>query len=261
MTEQKAFMRLMTYNILDGAADTLQEIIEVVKKESPDYLTLNEANTFAANDNKVLKDFARETNFPYFDIALSGEYDYHVAVLSKYPFKSVHKLQPLARACLIALIDSPLGEISIASLHLTPYSEDLRHPEIDLILDFQQQYPHKILMGDMNSLSKNDKYDEKIIADFNETQIKKFTSNGKLRFDAIEKILSTGYQDSAVLLNKNNETTVPTPSNNDSAHAAMRLDYIFLSSSLSVQLSAYEVVKNERTNKASDHYPVIIDFN
>lgn len=253
-------MKVMTYNILDGAVDTLQEIVEVVKKESPDYLTLNEANTFASGDNKILKVFAQETNFPYFDIALSGEYDYHVAVLSKYPFKSVNKLQPLARACLITLIDSPLGELSIASLHLTPYSEDLRHPEIDLILDFQKEYPNKILMGDMNSLSKNDGYDERIIADFNKTQIKKFTGNGKLRFDAIDKILSTGYQDSAVLLGKNKETTVPTPSNNDSSHAQMRLDYIFLSNSLSTHLSSYEVIKNELTNKASDHYPVVIEF-
>jgi len=250
----------MTYNILDGAVNTLPRIIEVIKKESPDYLTLNEANTFASDDNKILKEFAKEANFPYFDIALSGEYDYHVAVFSKYKFKSVNKLQPLARACSITLIASPFGELSIASLHLTPYSEDLRHPEIDLILDFQKQYPNKILMGDMNSLSKNDGYNKNIITDFNEVQVKKFTSDGKLRFDAIDKILITGYQDSAVLLGKNKDTTVPTSSNRDSAHAQMRLDYIFLSSSLSTHLSSYNVIKNELTNRSSDHYPVVVEI-
>src|SRR3989338_2335619 len=98
-------MKLMTYNILDGASETLSEIIEIVKKESPDYLTLNEANTFARDDSKILKEFAISTGFKFFDIALSGKHDYHVAVFSKYPFKGVHKLQPLARACLIALIE------------------------------------------------------------------------------------------------------------------------------------------------------------
>src|SRR3989338_3820292 len=138
-------MKLMTYNILDGAVTTLSEVAEIVKIESPDYLTLNEANTLAANDNKILKNFARETNFPYFDIALSGEYDYHVAAFSKYPFKKVHTLQPLARACLITFIDTDFCELSITSLHLTPYSEDLRHPEIDLIMNFQKQYDNRIL--------------------------------------------------------------------------------------------------------------------
>ena len=52
----------MTYNILDGASETLSEIIEIVKKESPDYLTLNEANTFARDDSKILKEFARQKN-------------------------------------------------------------------------------------------------------------------------------------------------------------------------------------------------------
>lgn len=250
----------MTYNILDGAADRFSEIIQVIKRESPDYLTLNEANTFAANDHRILKEFAKATNFPYFDIALSGEYDYHVAVFSKSPLKSVHKLQPLARACLVALIDSDFGELSIASLHLSPYSEDLRHPEIDQVIDFQKQFPNKILMGDMNSLSMRDEYNESIIENFNETQIRKFTSGGKLRFDAIQKILNTGYLDSAYLKGKNKDKTVPTSSNKDSAHVQMRLDYIFLSNSLADYLSSYEVIKDELTNEASDHYPVIIEL-
>lgn len=250
----------MTYNILDGAPKTLAEIIEIVKKEAPDYLTLNEANTFAKDDNKILKEFASATGFPFFDIALSGEYDYHVAVFSKYPFKETFRLQPLARACFIALIDSPLGTLSIASLHLTPYSEDLRDPEIDLIADFQKKYENRILMGDMNSLSRDDQYDPIIISNFNEILIKKFTTDGKLRFDAIDKILSVGYFDSAVQLGKNKENTVPTPASLDSAHAKTRLDYIFLSESLIPRLKNYSVIKNILTEKASDHYPVTIEL-
>ncbi len=77
----------MTYNIFNGAVDKLSQIIEIVNSESPDYLTLNEANTFANNDNEILKKFAQATNLPHFDLALSGERDYHVAVFSKYPLK------------------------------------------------------------------------------------------------------------------------------------------------------------------------------
>ncbi|MDO8657957.1 MAG: hypothetical protein Q7K55_04405 [Candidatus Levybacteria bacterium] len=247
----------MTYNILDGAKDRLELVINAVKRESPDYLTINEANTFAENDNKILKYVAQKTGLSNFNIALSGEYNYHVAVFSKYPFKEVHKLQPLMRACLVALVDTELGPISIASLHLTPYSEDLRHPEIDIILNFQKNYNNRILMGDMNSLSKYDNYNPDIIKNFNEKQLKKFTTNGKFRFDAIEKIMSTGYFDTAWQLGKNKENTVPTPVNKDDAHSNMRLDYIFISESLLPKLTEYSVIKNELTDKASDHYPII----
>lgn len=250
----------MTYNILNGGEAGLDLVIEVVKRESPDYLTINEANTFAADDNKVLKDFANKTGFKYYELALSGEYDYHVAALSKYPLKQVHKLQPLMRACIISVIETELGDISVSSLHLTPYTEDLRHPEIDLILDYQSKYKNRVLMGDMNSLSPNDGYSSDMIKGFNEMQLKKFTTDGKLRFDAISKILSHEYVDSAVKLGKNKEHTAPTTINEYSAHSNMRLDYVFLSKALSSHLKSYNVVKDDLTNKASDHFPVIVEL-
>jgi exodeoxyribonuclease-3 len=253
-------MKLMTYNILNGGEAGIDLVIDVVKQHAPDYLTINEANTFTANGHAILKKIANEANFPYYELALSGEYDYHVAALSKYPFKKVQKLTPLMRACIIALVETELGDISIASLHLTPYTEDLRHPEIDLITNYQKQYKNTILMGDMNSLSKYDNYDENMIKNFNEMQLKKFTTDERLRLDAIEKILSVGYFDSAYELKKNEEYTAPTAINEYGAHSNMRLDYIFLSQSLLPHLKSYEVVKDEHTEKASDHYPVCIEL-
>lgn len=248
----------MTYNILNGATEALPQVIDVVRAETPDYLTLNETNTFAKNDHKILKEFAQAANFPYFDMALSGEGDYHVAIFSKYPFQETHKLQPLARACFIAVVNTELGPISIASLHLTPSSEDERLPEIDLILAHQNRYKHKILMGDMNSLSPDDGYNPAITKNFNDMQLKKFTTAGKLRFDAIQKILATGYTDPAVTLGKNREHTAPTSINEYYAHSDMRLDYIFLSASLLSHLQSYAVIKNTLTETASDHYPVTV---
>lgn len=252
-------MRLMTYNIFNGGEERLPLIIEVIKREKPDYVTLNESNTFAANNNEILKRVASAVNLPYCDLALSGQYDYHVAVLSKYPLKEVSKLQPLMRACLITRIDSELGSISIASLHLTPDTEDLRHPEIDLIVNSQRAYQNRILMGDMNSLAKHDNYPPQVIEIFNDTQLKKFTTDSKLRFDAIDKIISSGYHDSAQHLGKNEESTIPTEINQDPAHnTKLRLDYIFVSKPLLPHLADYSVIKNGLTNKASDHHPVVI---
>lgn len=253
-------MKMMTYNILNGGLERLSLIIDTIKKESPDYLTINEANTFALNNNEILKHVAKESDFTYFDIALSGEQDYHVAVFSKYPFLKIDKPQPLARACLIEKIKTEIGELSIASLHLTPYTEDLRHSEIDLILKVQQKNKNKILVGDMNSLSKFDKYKPEMTKGFNEMQTKKFTTNGKLRFDAIDKIMSVGYHDAAYELKKNFTHTAPTFINEYFAHTNMRLDYIFLSESLLSNLRNYSVITNKITAKASDHYPIVVEL-
>ena len=253
-------MKLMTYNILDGAINTLLQVIEIVNQTSPDFLTLNEANTFAENDHKLLEEFADKTNFSHFEIALSGEGNYHVAVFSKFPFIETKKLQPLSRACLITTINSPFGLLSVASLHLSPFSEDTQHGEIDLIVNAQKEYPNRILMGDLNSLSRIDKYDEKIIDKFNEAQRKKFTKDGELRYDAIDKILSVGYFDPAIKMDKNMEPTVPTAANKDNTHGNMRLDYIFLSESLMPHLLNYSVIRTKLTDQASDHYPVTIEL-
>lgn len=92
------FMKLMTYNIFNGGGDRLPLILDVIKKENPDFLTLNEANTWVANDHRIFKQVAAALNLPYFDIALSGHGDYHVAVFSKYKLEYVQKLQLLERA-------------------------------------------------------------------------------------------------------------------------------------------------------------------
>ena len=99
---------------------------------------------------------------------------------------------------------------------------------------------------------------EKTIKTFNKMQLEKFTTDRKLRFDAIDKILSTGYIDTAYVLNKNKEYTAPTSINEYDAHSNMRLDYIFLSQSLLPHLSDYNVIKNKLTEKTSDHYPITV---
>lgn len=71
-------------------------------------------------------------------------------------------------ACVVGLIDTPIGELSIGSFHLTPYSEAQRIPEIDLILNEQKNNRNKILMGDINFLSRHDNYDQSIIKFFND---------------------------------------------------------------------------------------------
>lgn len=248
----------MTYNILDGSLESLPAVIEIVNNEAPDFLCINEANTFYANDKAELKKFSHAVNMPFSALASSGKDDYHVAILSKHSLKSVQTITPLDRACVASVIDTPFGEIAVGSFHLTPYSEERRLKEITWILEYFHEFPRVILMGDFNALSPKDSYPEKFAETFNETQKKKFTVDGKVRMDVIQKVLENGYSDAAIAMGKNQEMTVPTPSNKDAAHAQMRLDYIFVSERLRPFLTEYTVIKNQLTDTASDHYPVCV---
>ncbi|MFA5024444.1 MAG: endonuclease/exonuclease/phosphatase family protein [Patescibacteria group bacterium] len=249
-------MKLMAYNILHGGQERLGFIMAAIKKESPDFLTINEANNFLDNDGKIIKEFSQEIGLPYYSIT-STAVGYTVVFLSKTAINKTTVLMPGKREVLLTEVDSEFGPLSFASLHLSPTTEDVRLPEIQLIINSQKATENRVIMGDMNSLSREDKYGPEIISNFNETQLKKFTNNGQPRFEVIDAVLAANYQDTAVKLGKNKETTVPTPSNIDVAHADLRLDDIFLSESLASHLVDYRVVKNELTAKASDHYPVV----
>lgn len=257
----------MTYNIYDGGKEGLEPVIEAVKDVSPDFLTINEANGF--EEKRKLEYFAKKTKMPYYKLSLCGEEAddalWHVAVFSRLPFKEVREIKPLMRAGILAVIDSNFGEIAIIGAHLAPFKEDMRITEVDLIAKELEKYPNRVLMGDMNALSPDDGYEEDLVKGFNEIQLAKFTRRGilnenKLLFDAIRKIKKLGYIDAALLFGKEKEFTAPTAIKKDSAHNNMRLDYIFISEFLKNKVKDYEVVKNELTEKASDHYPVVVEL-
>lgn len=254
-------MKLMTYNILNGGEDRIELITRVILNEKPDFLVINEANGFNKNDNQKLNVFAEQIGLPHSNLSLSGEYEYHTAIFSKYPFTNIKQLKPMRNAGIMINIKTKFGDLSIAGIHLTPYTDDLRLKEIELIINQQKQYQNRILMGDLNSLSLSDNYNQKIIKGFNNYQLEKFTKDGKLCFDVIERIISHGYLDTANVFNEQKVNTVPTKINQDQAHSTgIRVDYIFISESLKDKVKNYSVIKNPLTEKASDHYPVIIEL-
>jgi exodeoxyribonuclease III len=254
-------MKLMTYNLLNGAIDQFDEVIKVINDIQPDFLTLNEANGFDKNNNQRLKEFAVRTKLLQCHLAICGDGDsYHVAVFSKTPFVSLKEINPMARAGILVIINSPIGEIAIVGTHLTPYTEDLRIKEANRIITALSTFKKAIIMGDLNSLSQEDGYKPSIINAFNDMQKKKFTKAGKLRFDVIRTFNKAGFADTARMLGKEKDITAPTLLNEFSAHLNMRLDYVLVSDAIKSNVQQYEVIKNDRTEKASDHYPVIIDL-
>jgi exodeoxyribonuclease-3 len=251
-------MKVMTYNIYDGAAKTLENVIDIVNAEAPDFLSLNEANGFDLHYNLLLKEFAHKTGFKYYHLEKCGDGDdYHVAVFSKIPYRLQMAVHPVSRAAIVTVLSTQLGEIVICGTHLSPHSEDVRIRELRLILHALSPYEHKIILGDLNSLSQKDSYPDSIVENFTHGQLRKFTTNNKIRYELINSLADDGFNDVAALFESRSTNTVPTPVNTDTSHSKMRLDYIMVSDSLKSLLREYAVIKNDLSDISSDHYPVV----
>lgn len=253
-------MKLMTYNILGGWEDRIDLIIETVLDESPDYLVINEANSFVPDVSGHLERLAEATELSYAVAAPSGKDTFHVLLFSKKPFDYVQFLTPLVRAGAFAMVDTALGQLTIVGTHLTPFTEDERLAEIKSILKAVETHPNTIIMGDLNALSPHDDYSHLSWEEMNTIQREKFTTDQQLRFDTIRTIEEAGFVDSAVVRDSNHMPTSPTAITHDIAHANMRLDYVFVSRPLADTVVDYRVVKTENTEIASDHYPVVVEL-
>ena len=262
-------LKIMTYNILEGTgyerAERLDIVIDVVHQVEPDILAIQEANHFDNNDYERLKKLSGSVGLPYYALALgtrrnSGR-QFHVATLSRYPFKQQQRLNHFYHASLRTAIQSDHGLISIVNAHLHPHNEEERKKEVNRMLGAQKPHQNTIILGDLNALSPHDSYEDllPLLPDYLK---KSFTKEGHIACDAITVLLNAGYHDTAAETGINHVKTMPTPL---SKHArdglTFRIDYVFVSSSLKNNIQKTEVLKSPVIEKASDHYPywIILD--
>ena len=116
-------------------------------------------------------------------------------------------------------------------------------------------------MGDFNSLSPLDKYDDaKILASMKQVGIGKF-GRGKLRKEVIQKVMDAGFIDTIKEFSKTFEYSVPTMYCKDKNHFAdLRLDYLFITRPLVDSLKNARIIRTEETNQLSDHFPLLAEF-
>lgn len=250
----------MTYNILGGSEDRIDLIVDTILDESPDFLVVNEANSFLPDVSGHLRKLADTTGLSYAAAAPSGQDTFHVLLFSEKPLDYVQFLTPLVRAGVIAVVDSIFGQLAIVGTHLTPFAEHERLTEITSILEAVKPYPNAIIMGDLNALSPDDDYRHLTYAEMNTVQREKFTADEQVRFDTIRKVEEAGFVDTAVAQERNHLPTSPTALTHDVAHANTRLDYVFVSQPLANYVVDYRVIKNRNTVIASDHYPVVVEL-
>ena len=154
-----------------------------------------------------------------------------------------------------------IGDLTGFLAHLNPRDPNARLQEVRRLIELTRSFPHTVLMGDFNSLSPHDPYDHQALLKLlHEQGIAKFGIE-TLQFDCIKFIESQGFIDVMRALQKPFTPTVPTPANDDKMHAApLRLDYVFISAGLRPFLRQATTVTTPLADIASDHYPVLADF-
>ena len=266
-------LKIISYNVYNGMkldeSEGKQQYIDWAKAQDADIIAWQEMNFFT---REKLEKFAADYGHKYAVLLKESPDDpafFPVAITSKYPIVNVNKVvDNLWHGALFA----DVGNYHFVITHMNPFWTAKRIDEINLIIDsikYSRDPNGKwIIAGDLNSFSPADKsdYDKStLLEDIKEKQKKRpileNLVNGQLSYTVQQNLLDAGYIDALKLKHKEFISTAPTKVFYDQASVPLRYDYIYVSPSLKNNVIDVKVLKDDFTDKYSDHYPVQMIIN
>jgi len=194
----------------------------------------------------------------YFTYFPKKDYEWGSVILSKFPILESYNNRRGVRQYAEAKLDIGENPLALGIAHPHPdlsESEKLKYFKEVVTSDLPNHY---ILVGDFNSVSDQDGYDRKEMVE----GFRSFAKNPEQAVDGMldRKVLpylhSIELVDSYKVAHPNQfDYTIPTDYLSKDKRSGMRIDYIICSPDFTVE-NAY-VVKNQNTEIASDHYPVV----
>jgi endonuclease/exonuclease/phosphatase family metal-dependent hydrolase len=253
-------MRIASYNIFEGAQNTLPELQSFVAQQNLDVLCIQEANGWNNGVPSRLENFAVSTGLHYYVYGDSNT-RFKLVTLSRLPIAhSKVYTEGFWHSAVRAIIRLGSRTLDLWNVHLNPNDEDSRLSEVKRLSAMIDRTQPTIVSGDFNSLSETDGYSDLLIENLALQGIRKFGTR-KLRYDVTNYIASQGLVDLAAAQGQR-QTTVPTSANNDTHHAAdIRVDYMFATPGITNLIEEIDVPKDALTNIISDHYPLVLTLN
>lgn len=261
-------LKIISYNAYCGMkldeTETKEKFIQWAKEQDADIIAWQEMNLFT---REKLEKFAAEYGHKYAVLLKESPNDdafFPVAITSKYPIVNVNKVvDNLWHGALYA----DIGKYHFVITHMNPFWTAKRIDEINLIIDSikysQDPKGNWIIAGDLNSFSPADKkaYDQSnLLNDIKEKQKKRpileNLVDDQLSYTVQQNLLDAGFIDALKIKNKEFISTAPTKVFYDQSSTPLRYDYIYVSPPLKNKVIDVKVLKDDFTDKYSDHYPV-----
>lgn len=261
-------MRAISYNILTGGrdglrADRLPLIAEVLRRENPDIVALQECNHFDADHHAIFHWFERELGMRgLLARATSG---FHVALYVRdlAVVESCEVNQWCQHAMLQATVLVGGQPMQVHSVHHNPFSGTARLNEAEWLGGWSRPETHQLLLGDFNANSPLDAAELDASAlppRYRVRQTLRETKPLTLDTRSISTLLEAEYVDLQAKLCKTWTPTVPTKLVGPGQRFPMRIDFAFASKSLAERATSCRVVNDALADQASDHYPLVVDF-
>ncbi len=258
-------MRLMTYNILTGGLDGLDSsrwslIVGLIREAKPDILVLNECNHFELERNRNFHRMERETDMH--GILAPAETGFHVAIFARnaHFIESRNTSHSFHHAMLETLIWWQGHEIRVVGVHMCPFGGISRAQEAEYLTRFSKEDEWVFVAGDMNSISPRDV--SRVNMDgWAQRRKSRHLVPGTLDVDtrAMCILEGSGLVDLGAKAGINDVPTVLTPLRSDHDTYRLRIDYVFGNQRVAERLQSARVLTGDASNRASDHYPVIVD--
>lgn len=243
MTEPKP-LHLVSYNIQDGGEDRLNAIHDVISRQLPDVVALQEAI-----DRKVLLELGHRLGMNV--VIGESRNGVHVAWLSRLPIRQSHNHQSplLAKTLLEIQVEWNEEPLSLFTTHLAS-RHDTQSPADEVQAIVKVLAPHAgqpiLLAGNFNALGPGDPIGTPPPG----TILRGEAIAGTSR-TTIPTLLAAGYTDCFRHL----QPTAPGFTY-PAAAPWLRLDYVFASPNLAASLMNCNVVNTETTTITSDHLPI-----
>lgn len=263
-------LKVMTYNTLFGGFDGSDNkryklLVEIIVEENPDVLFVQELKGYTLDSSKLLFQLENEIGMRGF-MAIAPHTGQNTAVFIKshivplsFETDNVHFHH--ATSILKVRIDGVDKPITLISTHLNPLGPQLRLNEASYFINYASSNEYTILAGDFNSVSPHDEEPFDIHELQDHFKARYLSTDGT---SSDRTVLSTlhlaGFVDVGKYLKKNKETTVPVKGFKGTEFMSFRSDYILTTKSLVDKFVNYRVIKDGKTDYASDHYPLIAEL-
>lgn len=243
-------LRLLTYNIRYGGAGREEPLAEVIRACDPDIVVLQEATKPA-----VVERLAAGTAMPTY----ASRQRESLGFLSRLPIAHYEWHRPRqSRHAFLEIV--PEGDtMRVFGVHLSAvhaaWTERRRVIELRALLKSIKRHQHgfHVLSGDFNTLAPGELLDIRQLP--HRLRALVWLSGGRIRWRTIQVVLDAKYTDVFRALHPTDAgLTFPT------WRAHVRLDYFFVPTTTVQRVMSCSVVDHPQVKAASDHFPLLAEF-